>query len=76
VTHALLLTDVVDSTKLAEALGDARMAEVWARHDTSARLKDVADAPATTLGTDKHGNAWHRDDERDALAAFVFALGR
>ena len=34
---ALLLTDVVDSTKLAEALGDARMATLWAAHDRIAR---------------------------------------
>ena len=36
-THALLVTDVVDSTKLAEALGDARVAELWAAHDRVAR---------------------------------------
>jgi class 3 adenylate cyclase len=29
--RALLLTDVVDSTKLSEQLGDAAMAEVWSR---------------------------------------------
>jgi predicted ATPase/class 3 adenylate cyclase len=34
---ALLLTDVVDSTKLSEKLGDAAMAEVWAAHDRAAR---------------------------------------
>ena len=34
---ALLLTDVVDSTKLSEQLGDARMAEIWAAHDELAR---------------------------------------
>lgn len=34
---ALLLTDVVDSTKLSEALGDEAMAEVWAAHDRNAR---------------------------------------
>jgi len=36
-SRALLLTDVVDSTKLSEALGDAAMAEVWAQHDRVAR---------------------------------------
>ena len=36
-THALLLTDVVDSTKLSEALGDAAIAALWARHDRVAR---------------------------------------
>lgn len=36
-SRALLLTDVVDSTKLSEALGDAAMAEVWAAHDRLAR---------------------------------------
>src|ERR1035438_8067350 len=35
--RALLLTDVVDSTKLAVGLGDAAMAEVWAAHDRVAR---------------------------------------
>ncbi len=30
-TKALLLTDVVDSTKLSERIGDAAMAAVW-RH--------------------------------------------
>jgi predicted ATPase/class 3 adenylate cyclase len=35
--RALLLTDVVDSTKLSEQLGDASMATVWAAHDRVAR---------------------------------------
>lgn len=35
--RVLLLTDVVDSTKLAETLGDQRMAELWAAHDRVAR---------------------------------------
>ena len=35
--RALLLTDVVDSTKLSEALGDAQMAVLWAAHDRLAR---------------------------------------
>lgn len=35
--RALLLTDVVDSTKLSEAIGDKAMAEVWAAHDRVAR---------------------------------------
>jgi predicted ATPase/class 3 adenylate cyclase len=35
--RALLLTDVVDSTKLSEQLGDRAMAEVWAAHDRVAR---------------------------------------
>jgi predicted ATPase/class 3 adenylate cyclase len=35
--RALLLTDVVDSTKLAESIGDAAMADVWAAHDRAAR---------------------------------------
>ena len=35
--RALLLTDVVDSTKLSEALGDAAMAVLWAAHDRLAR---------------------------------------
>lgn len=34
---ALLLTDVVDSTRLIETLGDQRGAEVWHRHDSLAR---------------------------------------
>lgn len=36
-TKALLLTDVVDSTQLSEALGDAAMARVWTDHDRVAR---------------------------------------
>ena len=35
--RALLLTDVVDSTKLTEALGDAAMADLWVAHDRAAR---------------------------------------
>ena len=34
---ALLLTDVVDSTRLAEKLGDSAMAEIWAAHDRVSR---------------------------------------
>jgi predicted ATPase/class 3 adenylate cyclase/tetratricopeptide (TPR) repeat protein len=35
--RALLLTDVVDSTKLSEKLGNQAMAEVWTAHDRMAR---------------------------------------
>jgi predicted ATPase/class 3 adenylate cyclase len=35
--RALLLTDVVDSTKLSQELGNRAMAEVWAAHDRAAR---------------------------------------
>ncbi|MDO8375997.1 MAG: hypothetical protein Q7S91_02270, partial [Aquabacterium sp.] len=35
--YALLFSDVVDSTRLVECLGDKRAAEVWASHDRSAR---------------------------------------
>jgi predicted ATPase/class 3 adenylate cyclase len=35
--RALLLTDVVDSTKMSEKLGDRAMAEVWLQHDRVAR---------------------------------------
>jgi predicted ATPase/class 3 adenylate cyclase len=35
--RALLLTDVVDSTKLSEEIGDQAMAEVWSAHDRVAR---------------------------------------
>ena len=35
--RALLLTDVVDSTQLSQALGDEAMAAVWAAHDRVAR---------------------------------------
>ena len=34
---ALLLTDVVDSTQLAQKLGDSVMAEIWAAHDRVSR---------------------------------------
>ena len=36
-TRTLFLTDVVDSIKLSELLGDVRMAQVWAAHDRVAR---------------------------------------
>ncbi len=36
-TRALLLTDIVDSTKLSAELGDAAMAKVWTAHDRAAR---------------------------------------
>jgi len=36
-SRALLLTDVVDSTKMSEALGDEAMAAVWTAHDRVAR---------------------------------------
>ena len=35
--HALLLTDIVDSTSLSGSIGDAAMARVWAAHDRAAR---------------------------------------
>ena len=35
--HALLLTDVVDSTQLSLRIGDAEMARLWAAHDRAAR---------------------------------------
>ncbi|HKX44924.1 MAG TPA: tetratricopeptide repeat protein [Burkholderiaceae bacterium] len=35
--RALLLTDVVDSTKLSLRLGDAEMANLWVAHDRAAR---------------------------------------
>ena len=35
--HALLLTDVVDSTSIAETLGDAAMDAAWTAHDRAAR---------------------------------------
>ena len=34
---ALLLTDVVDSTRLSEMLGDGAMAELWTAHDRASR---------------------------------------
>ncbi|HVJ75524.1 MAG TPA: tetratricopeptide repeat protein [Casimicrobiaceae bacterium] len=36
-TRTLLFTDVVDSTRMNERLGDTRAAEVWAAHDRRAR---------------------------------------
>ena len=35
--HALLFSDLVDSTRLVEKLGDARAAQMWAEHDRRAR---------------------------------------
>src|SRR5437762_7560195 len=40
--RALLLTDVVDSTRVSESLGDPAMGELWSNHDRVARdLLDV-----------------------------------
>ncbi len=36
-TRVLLLTDIVDSTRLNQSLGDATMADLWASHDQAAR---------------------------------------
>jgi predicted ATPase/class 3 adenylate cyclase len=36
-TRAILVTDVVESTRLAERVGDARIAEVWVAHDRLVR---------------------------------------
>ncbi len=36
-TRALLLTDVVDSTRVAQQIGDAASAALWAAHDRAAR---------------------------------------
>ncbi len=35
--HALLFTDVVDSTRIVESVGDAQAARIWAEHDRHAR---------------------------------------
>ncbi len=35
--HALLFTDVVDSTKIVESVGDERATRIWAEHDRQAR---------------------------------------
>jgi predicted ATPase/class 3 adenylate cyclase/Tfp pilus assembly protein PilF len=40
--RTLLFTDVVDSTRLVERLGDARAAELWAAHDRRGRALLVA----------------------------------
>ena len=40
--RALLLTDLVDSTKLVESLGDAAAASLWAAHDRAARERLAA----------------------------------
>ncbi len=50
--HALLFTDVVDSTLIVERLGDARAAELWAEHDRRARR----------LLADHHGREIDRTD--------------
>jgi len=35
--YTLLFTDIVDSTRLAERIGDAAALELWARHDRLGR---------------------------------------
>ena len=55
-TAALLLTDVVDSTKLSEQLGDTAMADLWAkqpvvlRADTSGARRRTAQGDLWQLG--------------------------
>jgi class 3 adenylate cyclase len=36
-SRTLLMTDLVDSTQLSEALGDAAMAPLWRAHDAASR---------------------------------------
>jgi predicted ATPase/tetratricopeptide (TPR) repeat protein/class 3 adenylate cyclase len=67
--RALLFTDVVDSTLLVERLGDARAAEVWAKHDRRAR----------DLLARHHGREIDRSDGffllfEDIAAAAAYAL--
>jgi predicted ATPase/class 3 adenylate cyclase/Tfp pilus assembly protein PilF len=54
--RALLLTDVVDSTRLSHALGDEAMARLWTEHDRAAR----------DLLRDWHG---HEIEKTDGLLA-------
>ncbi len=66
---ALLLTDVVDSTRLAVALGDEAMAQLWAAHDglakpTAARVMSLAVGGQTLLTA----------EARQALGATALAL--
>ena len=68
--RALLFTDVVDSTRLVERLGDARAAEAWSAHDRRAR-----DLLARHRGREidrADGFFLLFDEARDAAA---FALG-
>jgi class 3 adenylate cyclase len=68
--RALLFTDVVDSTRLVERLGDARAADVWTAHDRRAR-----DLLARHRGReiDRADGFFLLFDE--ARAAAAFALG-
>ena len=68
-SHALLLTDLVESTLLGERLGDVRAAKLWATHDRCAR-----DLLATHSGReiDRTDGFFLLFD--DATAAALYAL--
>ncbi len=53
VESVLLLTDIVDSTKITEVLGDERAAEAWLAHDAAARRL----MPATAREIDRTDGA-------------------
>ena len=64
------MTDVVDSTRLVEELGDARAAELWAAHDRAAR--DLL-APHRGLEIDKTDGFLLLFDTVDDAAAYAVA---
>jgi len=68
--RALLLTDVVDSTRLVEQLGDERAAEIWAAHDRVAR--DLL-APHGGLEIDKTDGFLLLFESASAAAAYALA---
>ena len=47
--HALLFSDVVDSTLLTERLGDARASALWIEHDRVARAASAVIAAARSI---------------------------
>ncbi|WP_284617576.1 tetratricopeptide repeat protein [Aquabacterium humicola] len=73
IPRALLLIDVVGSTSLSQALGDVRMAQVWAAHDRLARDLLVAHDGTEIDKTD--GFLLIFENARDA-AAYALAYHR
>ena len=70
VERALLFTDVVDSTRRVERLGDARAASVWAAHDRRARdlLARTAAARSIAPTASSCSSTTRSDAARFALA--------
>ena len=67
IERTLLFTDVVDSTRLVERLGDARAAHVWSAHDQRARTLLARHSGREIDRTDGFFLLFERSDRRRPL---------